>query len=141
MHNSNASVNASAAGRACVWMGLAAVLLGTVIFAVQLLGFKRLFVPWYLPALMSVGAILLGVSLLQRRSIVRLVALLLVGALAGFEWYFFASVSRLPEYAGSGQAGTKIPDFQTALADGRSFSAGDLRDGRATVLTFYRGRW
>src|SRR6266705_4116944 len=85
-------------------------------------------------------SLLLG-SLARRRSITRIVALVLIVALAGFQWFFLIHVAKLPSYEGPARAGLKMPAFQTALADGRTFSDKDLQDGTSSVLTFFRGRW
>jgi hypothetical protein len=128
-------------GRAYFWFGIAACLLGLALFFVQL-GLKFLFVPWYSPALATLGAALLLVSVSWRRSIPRVVALVLVAALAGLQWYFLVSFVKLPDYEGPAQAGKPMPAFRTTLADGSSFTQDDLRrDGSRTVMVFFRGRW
>jgi hypothetical protein len=127
-------------GRAYFWAGLAAWLLGLALVFVQF-GLKHLFVPWYSPVLATLGAFLLLASVARRRSIPRVVALVLVAALAGLQWYFLVSLVKLPDYEGPAKAGKQLPAFRTTLADGRPFTRADLRDGSQRVLVFFRGRW
>jgi hypothetical protein len=144
VHAPNAPVTSPATdrtrGRAYFWFGLAACLLGLALVFVQL-GLKLLFDPWYSPALATLGAALLLVSVARRCSIPRVVALVLVAALAGLQWYFLVSLVKLPDYEGPAQAGKQLPEFRTTLADGRPFTTSDLRDGSRQVLVFFRGRW
>src|SRR4029079_11053980 len=97
--------------------------------------------PWQIPAVTTIGALLLVLSISHRRSVTRILAFVVIAALAGVEWFFMISLSRLPDYTGPARAGVEIPAFQTTLADGRSFTDRDLHDGTASVLTFFRGRW
>jgi hypothetical protein len=78
-------------GRAYFWGGVAAFLLGPAL-AVAQFSLKQLFVPWYVPALATLGAFLLLVAVARRRSVPRVLALVLVAALAGLEWYFLVSL-------------------------------------------------
>ena len=80
-------------------------------------------------------------SVAQRRTATRWVWLVLLLALAGFEWFFLGSMTKLPRYVGPAQAGHEVPAFQTTRADGRSFTDKDLADGTKSVLVFFRGRW
>jgi hypothetical protein len=129
-----------ASGRLLLWTGIAAAVLGIVLCAIQF-GLKMLFVPWYAPALATIGALLLLAAVLKRLSVTRIVVLVLVTALAGLEWYFLGSLAKIPEYTGPARAGRPIPAFRTVLADGRAFTEQDLQTGRASVLVFFRGRW
>lgn len=129
------------AGRGLLWAGIALAVLAIGLLAVQWYGLGALFVPWYMPLVTAVGALLVLWSLARRFTIVRVVALLLLVALAGVEWYTLAVEARLPEYAGPAEEGKKLPPFQTTLADGSSFTQNDLEDGQRRVLTFFRGRW
>lgn len=126
-------------GRAYFWAGIAACLLGVALIFVQL-GLKHLFVPWYSPMLATLGVGLLLLSAAHRRSIPRVIALLLVTVLAGSEWYFLVSFVKLPDYAGAAR-GQKLPPFSATLASGRTFTEADLRDGSRRVMVFFRGRW
>jgi len=134
------SANLRSRGRGYFWAGIGACLLGLALTAVQF-GLKHLAVPWYSPVLATLGAFLLLVAVARRRSIPRLIALGLVAALAGFQWYFLGSLIKLPAYEGPAQAGKQLPAFSTTLADGRPFTDADLRDGSRHVLAFFRGRW
>jgi hypothetical protein len=137
--NTPAPAAERARGRAYFWLRIGVCLLGVALLFVQL-GLKRVFVPWYSPALATIGAGLLLASVARRRSISRIVALVLVATLAGFQWYFLVSMLKLPEYHGPAQAGRPLPPFSAALADGRPFTDVDFRDGSRRVLTFFKGR-
>jgi hypothetical protein len=127
-------------GRGLFWLGIAIAVLAVAAMFVQI-SLRILIVPWYVPIAMTFAAACLLMSLAQRRSVTRIVALLLVAGLAGAEWYFVAHLSKLPEYAGPARAGQPIPAFTTTLADGRSVGDRDLANGTPSVLTFFRGRW
>ena len=127
-------------GRGYFWAGIGLCLLALVLGAVQY-SLHQLIVPWYVPVLTTIGALLLSISVARRRGAARIIALCLVGLLAGFEWYFLASLSRLPAYDGPALAGEPIPAFRTTLADGSPFTEQDLQDGMRSVLVFFRGRW
>lgn len=137
----DAAARIRARGRACLWAGIALPLLGIVLALLQYGVLKLLFVPWYVLPLSTVGVLLLVCAVAQRRTVVRIVLLLLLGALAAFQWLLLVGHARLPSYQGPAQAGKPFPAFQTTLADGASFTDKDLHKGRATVLTFFRGRW
>jgi hypothetical protein len=127
-------------GRGAFWAGIGVCLLGLALVFVQF-GLKLLFVPWYSPALASAGAGLLLLSVARRRSVPRILVLVLVTAFAGLQWYFLASMLKLPDHDGPARAGKQLPPFRAAFADGRPFTEADLRDGSRRVLTFFRGRW
>jgi hypothetical protein len=127
-------------GRVYFWAGVAACLLG-IALAVAQFNLKILGVPWYTPALATLGVLLLLVALVQRWTILRVVALLLFGALAGFEWYALGVLLKLPAYEGPAQPGTQFPAFASTYADGRPFTDANCRDGSRRVMTFFRGRW
>jgi len=127
-------------GRGLFWFGIALFLLGLVLPIGQM-AMKILGVPWYSPALASVGAILLLIALLKRQSIARIAVFFLVAAFAGFQWYLLASVMRLPEYEGPAQAGKKLPAFSAVFANGKPFTEETLADGTKRALVFFRGRW
>ena len=127
-------------GRGYFWAGVGACLLGLALAVLQF-SLKQLFVPWYTPALATLGAFLLLVAVTRRLSVLRIVTLLLVTALAAFQWFFLVSLVKLPAYEGPAQAGRPLPAFRSVLADGRSFTEEDLRDGSRRVLVFFRGRW
>jgi hypothetical protein len=126
-------------GRATFWLGIAACLLGPAL-AVAQFSLNYLIVPWYSPALATLGALLLLVSLARRRSVLRIAAFVVVAAFAGFQWVSLASLG-LPAYEGPVRAGRQLPAFRTTLADGRPFTDADFRDGSRRVMVFFRGRW
>jgi hypothetical protein len=128
-------------GRGYFWAGIGLCALAIALCAVQYAVLKKLIVPWYLPALTTVGVLLLIVAVGRRRGILRIATLGLVAALAAFQWYFVASLAKLPDYTGPARAGQPIPPFTTKLADGRSFTQQDLQDGTPSALVFFRGRW
>jgi hypothetical protein len=84
---------------------------------------------------------LLLVAVVCRRTVPRWIALAVVAAFAGLQWYFLGVLMKLPDYTGPAKAGQPIPAFHTKLADGRSFTEDDLRDGSRHVMVFFRGRW
>jgi hypothetical protein len=128
-------------GRGNLWAGIGVCVLAIALVAVQYAALKLLIAPWYVPALTTLGLLLVVLSLAKRRSVTRFIVLVVVAALAGFWWYFMVAVAKLPNYEGPATAGAKMPTFQTAFADGRPFTDKDLQDGTPTVLTFFRGRW
>jgi hypothetical protein len=81
------------------------------------------------------------VSVLQRPTWTRIIAVVVLALLSAGEWYFILSMSRLPEYAGPVQVDKKIPEFTSTFADGTSFTQNDLQQGTPAVLVFYRGHW
>ena len=134
------SATARSPGRGYFWLGIGACLLGPVLVFAQF-GLKHLFVPWYCPVLASLGAFLLLVAVARRRSVVRVVALLLVAAFAASQWYVLVALMKLPDYRGPIRTGTHLPAFAATFADDRPFTDKDLRDGSRRALVFFRGRW
>jgi hypothetical protein len=127
-------------GGGYLWAGVAACLLGIALAAVQF-SLKQLFTPWYAPALATIGAVLLLVAVARRRTIIRVLALVVILAVAGLQWLVLGSLMKLPAYEGPARAGQPFPAFQTAFADGRTFTDADLRDGSRRCMVFFRGRW
>jgi hypothetical protein len=127
-------------GRRYFWAGIVACLLGPAAIFGQV-KLQQLIVPWYSPVLATFGALLLLVAVFYRRSIPRLIALVLVAGFAGLQWYFLAVLMKLPDYTGPAKAGDPIPAFHTTRADGRSFTDEDLRGGSRHAMVFFRGRW
>jgi hypothetical protein len=127
-------------GRLLVGLGFLLCLLGIGLGIAQ---FSRslLFVPWYVPAMSTIGALLVLLAFTQRRTIGGGVALVLTLALAAFEWFALGIALKTPEYVGPAKAGSPMPSFRTVFADGRPFTDRDLATGQTTVLTFFRGRW
>src|SRR5262245_21180330 len=115
------STASRARGRGYFWAGIIACLLGPAAIFAQV-KLRYLVVPWYSPVLATFGAVLLLVAVFVRRSIPRLIALVLVAAFAGLQWYFLAVLMKLPEYTGPAREGRPIPALHTTLADGRSFT-------------------
>jgi hypothetical protein len=130
----------SSTGRGLLWSGIGLAILAIVLGIIQYV-LQILVVPWQVPIVTTLGALLLLVSVTRRFTLTRVIAVVLITALAGLEWVFMASLSKLPEYTGPVRAGLKIPAFQTALADGRPFTDQNLQDGTPSVLIFFRGRW
>jgi hypothetical protein len=128
------------AGRGLLWAGIGLSLLGVALCVAQYsLGY--LIVPWYLPVLTTLGALLLLCAAARRLTVTRVVVFGLLAAFAGLQWLFFLSHSTLPPYEGPARQGEKLPAFRTTLASGRPFTEEDLRDGTNSVLVFFRGRW
>jgi FtsH-binding integral membrane protein len=127
-------------GKAYLWFGVGLVLLGPMLWMVQLRA-KLFVVPWYVLALAAAGVVLLLLAVLRRHSIWRIVALVLCGALAASEGYFLLSLSKVPDYHGPVAAGVAFPQFKTRLANGSVFNQDSLRGEQNTALVFFRGRW
>jgi len=126
-------------GRLFLLLGLGLAVLGVVAYVVQF-SLQRLMAPWYMPTLASLGVVLVIVSLLERRTVWRVFALLAVVLLATTEWAFLYAV-RLPSYTGALAVGRPFPVFETKRADGTPFTQRDLAGDRNNVLVFFRGRW
>src|SRR5690242_6445283 len=139
MTTSPAPAPARSRGRLLLFLGLGIAALGLIGYAVQL-SVQRLTAPWYMPAAATLGVALVVVSLWQRRTVWRVLALLLVLLLAGGEWASLLAL-RAPAYAGPVAAGQPFPAFTTTRADGTPFTEGDLEGDQNTVLVSFRGRW
>jgi hypothetical protein len=126
-------------GRLFLLLGLGLTVLGVVAYAVQI-SLQRLIVPWYMPALATLGVVFVGVSLWDRRTIGRILALLAVVLIAGAEWAFLYAL-RLPPYTGPIAVGRILPAFESTRADGTPFTQADLSGDQNSVLVFFRGRW
>ena len=98
-------------------------------------------VPWSLLVLGTGSVVLMGLAFSCARTRWRLAGLVVVGLLAGAEWYFLFSRSILSTYAGPVVEGKPFPTFQAKAADGRPFTPDDLQDGQGTLMVFFRGRW
>ena len=120
-------------------MGLGLAASGIAAFVVQL-WLERLAVPWYMPAMALIGAALVAVSLWERRTIWRFLALIVVVLLGGFE-VMALNAMRLPPYTGPVAVGRPYPAFEARLADGTPFTQADLAGASHTALVFFRGRW
>lgn len=137
---STPSANQRSRGRSYFWAGIVVCVLGAGA-AVAQFALKYLGMPWYSPVLATLGAILLVVAVARRRTVPRLIALVLVTAFAGLQWYFVVSFLKPPVYEGPVQVGKQMPPFRVAIADGSPFTEANLRDGSRHVLAFFRGRW
>lgn len=126
-------------GRIFLALGLGLAALGVIAYIIQIAA-QRLTAPWYVPIAATLGLVFLVVSLWKRRTIWRVLALLLVGLLAGAEWTFLLA-TRLPAYNGPVAVGKPFPAFTTTRADGTSFTERDLEGDQNSVLVFFRGRW
>src|SRR5262245_38747538 len=98
-------------GRGLMWLGLACGFLGPFLYAAQLYA-GRTDVPWYAPALATLGVLLAVVAIARRPTVWRGIALLLVAGLAGLQWWFLLSYTRLPPYTGPVAAGKEFPEFE-----------------------------
>lgn len=126
-------------GRLYLMLGMVATVLGPVIFAVQFQN-HILTSPWYVPALATLGVVLMIFALVQRRTVWRLMACGLTAFFAVLAWLMLMGMSA-PPYTGSVEVGRAFPHFETNLADGTGFSQTNLNGGQNTVLVFFRGRW
>ncbi len=128
-------------GRPLLWLGVLCAILGPPLYMAQLTAAGRTDVPWYAPALATVGLVLVVLSLRRRPTVWRGLALVLVAALAGIQWWFVTGYTQLPAYAGPVAAGRTFPEFAAKRADGAPFTRADLEGDRATALVFFRGHW
>jgi hypothetical protein len=101
---------------------------------------ERLMLPWYVPAAALFGVALVIGSLWKRRTVWRVLALIVVVLLAGFE-FMALNEMRLPLYAGPIAKGQPFPAFEVRRADGTPFTRNDLIGDQHQVLVFFRGRW
>src|SRR5262245_25844735 len=127
------------AGRLFLALGLVVAALGVIGYVVQF-SMQRLITPWYLPLAATLGVVCVLVALWRRRTVWRVLALLLLVLLAAAEWAFLQE-ARLPAYTGPVAVGQPFPAFTTTRADGTPFTQRDLEGDRNTVLVFFRGRW
>ena len=129
----------SSSGRSYFWLGIGLAIAGLGAYAIQV-SLAQLSVPWYAPIAATIGALLILLSVWHRRSIGRVVALVLITLLAGAEWAFLTAV-RLPVYTGPVVVGRAFPAFATQRADGSPFTHRDLEGDVDNVMVFFRGRW
>jgi hypothetical protein len=120
-------------------LGLIVPVLGVIAYVVQF-SMQRLTIPWYMPIAATLGVLLVLASLVQARSVWRVLALLFVVLIAGAEWSFLYAM-RLPRYDGPVAEGESFPAFKTALANGSEFTDHDLQGDKNSVLVSFRGRW
>jgi hypothetical protein len=93
-----------------------------------------------MPALASLGVVLVIMSLLERRTVWRVLALLVVLLLTGAELALLYKM-RLPPYTGPIAVGRPFPAFEARRSDGTPFTERDLAGDQNNVLVFFRGRW
>ncbi len=129
----------ASSGRKLVVIGLLLALAGPAAYA-ALIAAQQLPMPWFLPISATLGVMLIAASLWRARRVGRILALVVVLLLAGFEW-MFVFATRLPPYTGPVAIGQPFPAFTSRRADGTTFTDDDLRDGQTNVLVFFRGRW
>jgi hypothetical protein len=137
--SASAVVTRRSAGRYLLFLGLALTILGMMGYVTQI-AMKRLFTPWYMPAMATLGVVLVMLALWNARTVWRMLALLLVVLVAGAEWAFLLAMG-VPEYTGPVAAGQPFPTFMSARADGKLFTERDLQGDQNNVLVFFRGRW
>jgi len=126
-------------GRGFFWSGLALAVVGIVAYLAQF-SMRHLTTPWYMPVLSTIGVLLLLLAVLRRRTIWRILGLLLVVLLAGAQWALIFAMG-LPEYRGPAAVGKPFPAFATLRADGTKFTQAELGGTKNDVLVFFRGRW
>ena len=135
----DATSTMASGGRPLVWIGMGSALLGIALSVAQF-SLGRLAVPWYMPILACVGAILIAVSLRRKRSAVRIAALVGVVLLGSLE-ILALNAMRLPPYEGPIEIGKPFPAFAAKRADGSPLTQADLAGASATAIVFFRGRW
>jgi hypothetical protein len=126
-------------GRLLLLLGLGLGVLGVVAYVVQF-SLARLMLPWYMPTLAALGVVLVVMSLWERRTVWRVLALLAVVLLTGAELALLYAM-RLPPYTGPIEVGRPFPAFEARRADGTPLTHRDLAGDRNNVLVFFRGRW
>jgi hypothetical protein len=126
-------------GRLLMLAGLIVPVVGVVAYAIQL-SLQRLMLPWYMPAAAALGVALVVTSLWRQRTVWRVLALVVVVCLAGFEFVALSAL-RLPPYTGSIAVGRPFPVFEARRADGTPFSQNDLIGDQHHAIVFFRGRW
>src|SRR3954453_13761031 len=114
MTTSSAAAPRRLPGRLFLALGLGLAALGVIGYAVQLWA-QRLRAPRYMPILATLGVVFLVVALWERRTVWRVLALLLVVLVAGAAWAFLL-LTRLPEYTGPVAAGRALPEFNAVGA-------------------------
>jgi hypothetical protein len=126
-------------GRLLMPAGLGLAVLGVAGYAIQL-ALHRLMLPGYVPATALLGVVLVVASVWKRRTAWRVLALLVVALLAGFELVALYAL-RLPPYAGPIAVGRPFPAFEAQRADGTPYTQKDLVGDYHHVVVFFRGRW
>jgi hypothetical protein len=100
----------------------------------------HLITPWFLPLAFFVALITTFLARRRRKTVMRTVMLIVLFVLGAFFSYgLFGSAA--PRYAGPMAVGQAMPAFAAVDAEGRPFTQATLPGAKATVLTFFRGRW
>jgi hypothetical protein len=120
-------------------LGLLLAPVGVIAYLVQVWALQ-LKAPWYMPILGTLAAALIVVSLWQKRTVWRILALIPVLLLAAAEWMFLLG-TQLPAYTGPVAVGQPFPAFATVRADDTPFTQRDLEGDQNSVLVAFRGRW
>ena len=121
-------------------VGALLFLAGPVAYMVQI-NMGRLTTPWYIPILSTAGVGIMAWSLVRRFGIFRTIGLAFFLIVCVLQWYMFAVGTLNPKYEGPARAGAELPAFTATKADGATFANSDLKNGKATVLVFFRGHW
>jgi hypothetical protein len=127
-------------GRGWLWLGVGVGMLAIALNLAQIFVLRHLFMPWYMPILGVLGALLILVSVVHRRSLGRMVVLIFFALLAGFELAVVFLLSNAPAYMGP-IAGEFLPAFQAKRADGTPFTDADFKGTQGTILVLFRGHW
>jgi len=114
--------------------------IGIAIYVFQVQA-KILRTPWYIPVIATVGLALIILALVQSRSVIRWLAVVLFTLFAGLLWVVFGVMMNVPEYTGPVKVEQPFPSFSTTLADGSKFTEDNLKGDKNTVMVFFRGRW
>jgi hypothetical protein len=120
-------------------LGIGLAFLGVAVYVIQF-STGRLMFPWYLPACALLAVVSVATSLWQKRTVWRVLALLVVLLLAGAEAGVLYML-RLPPYTGPIAVDRPFPAFEAARADGTAFTQNDLTGDQHHALVFFRGRW
>jgi hypothetical protein len=126
-------------GRLLMLAGLGLPVLGIAAYVVQL-SLQRLMLPWYTPMAALLGVVLVAASLWKQRTVWRVLALVVVVLLAGFECMTLYGM-RLPPYKGPIAVGHPFPAFEAKRADGTRFTQNELVGDQHNAIVVFRGRW
>jgi hypothetical protein len=121
-------------------LGLALVLLGPILYVVQVAFARVLTVPWYMLATTAMGMLLLVYALGRAHTVWRIAAVVVAGLLAAAQAGILLGGTLAP-YSGPAQAGQPLPELSSTLADGTAFTSEQLKGNEDTALVFFRGRW
>jgi hypothetical protein len=128
-------------GRLYLALGILLVLVGPILWMVQVFVKHLFWTPWYAPALATAGVVLVLFAVIRRPNVWRILALVVCCVPAAAYWYFLLSMAKVPAYDGPVATGKPFPAFQTTLADGSNFDQDKLKGEENTVMVFFRGHW